>query len=162
MLITELKIQWLSFQEVLWSGLAKIRTSVTATFEALNIGGIFDEQIAESIRIGEEQAIILAQIKRDKDDVLRKQQESIKGYEKEQSEIDQIKKNVDNFVKSIDQGTTSVNGQTTAVNNLATAYEKAANSAQKLRTLSTPGSSTGQTVFGDPGYIAEIERQEGE
>ncbi len=162
MLVTELKIQWLSFQEALWGGLAKARTGMTSLFESLNVGGIFDKQIAESKRIGEEQRLILSQIARDKEDALRKQQESIKGYEKEQSEIEQIKNNVDKFVKSIDQGTTSVDSQTASVNKLANAYESAAKSAQKLRTLSTPGSSTGQTVFGDPGYIAEIERQEGE
>ncbi len=52
MLWAELKYQFYGFMEALWGGLNKARNFTTSLLESMNVNGIFDEQIAESKRIG--------------------------------------------------------------------------------------------------------------
>ncbi len=143
MLLQEIKIQWLNI-------LLLIQKGITL---AAKFGGA--ENLAEQKRVQEG-------IRRDRDKAIQQQNKLVEGQKKEQTEIEQIKKNVDEFVKSIDNGTGSVETQTEKVNNLANAYEKAAVSAQKLANVGGSGRTPGQTVFGDPELIRDLSRTQGD
>lgn len=63
MLWRTLWVEFLEFSEFVWEKLHAMREANIGFFEAINIGGIFDEQLAYSRRIAEEQRLVLAGIR---------------------------------------------------------------------------------------------------
>jgi len=143
LLLSEIRIQWLNILILIQKGI----------LAASKFGG------AENLAL---QKQVLAEISKGRDKAITQQAKMVQGQQKEQSEIEQIRKNVDGFVKSLDTGTVSVEKQTEKVNGLAGAYERAAASAQKLSSISTAGAQPFTTSFGDEQGLAEIRRIQGD
>lgn len=68
--LSSLEYAFLIFQEKLWDFLRFFREGVTEVISVANVGGIFDEQLANSERILAEQNLILNQISLDKEAAL--------------------------------------------------------------------------------------------
>ena len=66
-----LEVSFLSFQETLWSGLHSMREGTTSLLETLNVAGLLDDQLAKSKQIHGEQALILNQIRLDREAALK-------------------------------------------------------------------------------------------
>lgn len=163
MLWTELRFQFAGFMEFLWSGLNLLRTGITGTLEALNVNGVFDEQIAESKRVASEQQIILAAIKADRKEQLRLQQETIRKSGEEQAAITQMgqkaaaaQKYFDELADSLTFGDKIVEQTNKALDALDKLQAK-----QKWVSLgSARAAKPGQTQFGDEHRLREMERTE--
>jgi hypothetical protein len=156
----ELQIGFLSFSESIWSGLNTIRNGVTSFLDAVNIGGVFDEALANSKRIAGEQQTILSQLSKDKQQAIKDQNETIQNNQKERDTIDKLKKQVDDFAKSIQNETAQTDKQIESVNKIAQAYDKATTSKQAFVSLGSP-QNTGQRIFGDANLLTNLDRTEG-
>jgi len=84
-----------AFMEGIWTGLNTIRDGVTRVLEIGNIGGIFDKQLAESKRIGNEQETILAAIKAERIEIAKAQENNAKKANEEVDAIESYKNKVD-------------------------------------------------------------------
>ncbi len=142
LLLSEIHIQWLNI-------LLTIQKAI-----------VFAAIIAKTEN-KEEQKNITREIAKDRDRAIAQQIKLVEGQKKEQSEIEQIRKNVDDFVKSIENGTGSVTKQTTEVEKLAAAWDKVAKTQTQIN-LSSPGAPSGQRSFGDPNLLQNLSRTEGE
>jgi len=163
LLIGELKILWLGFVGIMQSAIETMAKGLAVVLEAANAGGIFDEQLKSLVAFAQNQEQINQQINKDKDEAIKKQNENIAGYQKEQASIEDVKKGVDDFVKSVNDGTSSVEKQVGEVDKLAEAWKRVADN-QKLVSISSfgPGSVPGQRTFGDESLLQNLSRTEGE
>jgi hypothetical protein len=140
MLLQEIKILWLNILLIIQKGITL----------AARFGGA--DTLAEQKRVQEE-------IIRDRDKAIQQQIKLVEGQKKEQTGIEQIKKDIDGFVKSLNDGTGSVVEQTEKVNKLADAYDRAAKSAGNVSIGA--GASSGRRTFGDENLLTNLERNEG-
>jgi hypothetical protein len=132
MLWNELKIGFYSFAESLWNGLNTIRNGVTSFLEAININGIFDDAVSESKRIAEEQRTIIGQLRRDKSEALKDQNETIKTNKDEQKSIEAMRLEIERFTKAIQDGSIAAKSEAEAAEAIASGYTKAATAKQKF------------------------------
>ncbi len=99
----ELRYNFAGFMEFLWSGLNNVRNGVTALLEAANVGGIFDEQLANSKRIASEQQTILAQIRAEQKQALQDEKDAILTQQQTDIKHDQYAEQIGSVENGIDQ-----------------------------------------------------------
>lgn len=143
LLLSEIRIQWLNI-------LILIQKGIVAAARFAGADNLSEQRKVQELMVQDRDKAILQQFK------------MIQGQKKEQTELEQIKKNVDGFVQSLDNGTSAVVKQTEEVKSLANAYNSAAVAAQNLSNVGPGGSAPGQRTFGDPNLLANLSRTEGD
>lgn len=179
MLWAELRYQFAGFMEFLWSNLNRARNATTGLLESMNVGGMFDEQIANSKRIGEEQRQILAAIAEDKAQALRDQAAAIKKQDEQTRAVDRYKKQIgemqtefDTFIKQVDERiaqerklagvhTESTNQQISDVDRYIAKLKEAKAAKQELISLDFRGGNYGGSLDGLESAVRQAERTGG-
>jgi hypothetical protein len=179
MLWSELRIQFAGFMEFLWSNLNRAREATTGLLEAANVGGMFDEQIANSKRIGEEQRLILAAIAEDKAKALRDQQAAIKKQDEQNRAVEGYRKQIgelqtafNEFVKQVDERiakekelasvhTASTNQQISDVDRYIAKLKEAKAAKVELISLDFRGGNYGGSLDGLESAVRQAERTGG-
>lgn len=179
MLWAELRYQFAGFMEFLWGNLNRARNATTSLLESMNVGGMFDEQIANSKRIGEEQRLILAAIAEDKAQALRDQNAAIKKQEEQNRAVDGYKKQIgelqaefDAFVKQVDERIAqekrlasvhadSTNQQISDVDRYIAKLKEAKAAKQELISLDFRGGNYGGSLDGLESAVRNAERTGG-
>jgi len=111
---SELQYQFGGFMQFIWENLNRARNATTAFLEATNVGGVFDDQIANSKRIAAEQQVILGQIARDRKRALDDEQAAIKKQTQQTREFEGYRQKVGEVETAIGQLTKEITTQVKA------------------------------------------------
>jgi hypothetical protein len=157
MLVTELKIQWLSFMGFVQKGVELFAKATVILLNAANVGGIFDEQIRSLVDFAKEQEQVNKFIQKQKSDTLKEQQKNIEGHEKEQKSIKDLQKEVDSFAKSIRDGSLAAEQEAQAAEKVAAGWKKATVEKQAFVSL-----GTGAGQIDEAASLRNLARTQGE